>query len=262
MSSTSISARRAPPPQIELPQAGGVAHLACHQPQDRSLARHHLRGGACAVVDADPDRSEGGAGHPYGRRRGVCLGPEIPARLWQASAADRLDRRPLVPALPGGGLGDLSAGDDHARYRPRDLLVRRAPRGRPPPRLLCRCHARALPDLQFQGFQIQSRPAAARHPAAGRAGLSQRVRAAHVAQRHPARARRRIGADDQILGADHDRRHRARRADPSRAHEIPALARAMGCDRNDGDRDDPASDLAEGCRLRAVDLCRRCLWSR
>ena len=28
------------------------------------------------------------------------------------------------------------------------------------------------------------------------------------------------------------------------------------------DRDDPASDLAEAGRLRAADLCRRCLWSR
>ena len=34
--------------------------------------------------------------------------------------------------------------------------------------------------------------------------------------RRVARARRRAGADDQILGADHDRRHRPCRADPSR----------------------------------------------
>ena len=56
-----------------------------------------------------------------------------------------------------------------------------------------------------------------------------------------ARACRRAGADDEILGADHDRRGRARCADSSRAAEIPALAGAMGCDRRRRRCDDPAS---------------------
>ena len=75
-----------------------------------------------------------------------------------------------------------------------------------------------------------------------------------------ARPCRRAGADDQILGADHDRRDRACRADPSRALTVPALAGAVGCDRHPRGGDDPASGLAEGGRLRAADLCRRRLW--
>ena len=55
--------------------------------------------------------------------------------------------------------------------------------------------------------------------------------------RHVARARRRAGADDQILGADHDRRHRPCRADPS----------ASACN---------------SCARRRRGSRSRCLWSR
>ena len=102
-----------------------------------------------------------------------------------------------------------------ARLRHGDLVVHGAARGGPPPRLPRRGDARALSDLQLQGLQVQSGPAAARDAAAGGAGLSQRVRKMRYAVRPLARHRRRAGADDQILGADHDRRHRACRADPS-----------------------------------------------
>ena len=61
---------------------------------------------------------------------------------------------------------------------PRDLLADRAARGRSAPRVLHGGDARALSDLQFQGLQIQSGSAAARHPAAGGAGLSACVREA------------------------------------------------------------------------------------
>src|SRR6266436_5558902 len=105
------------------------------------------------------------------------------------------------------------------------------------------------------------RSAAARDAAASRAGLSRRLREAHLAVRDLARACRCAGADDQILGADHDRRDRACGADAPRSAEIPALAGAVGRDRNTRGRDDPASDLAKGRRLRAADLCRRCLWA-
>ena len=56
-----------------------------------------------------------------------------------------------------------------------------------------------------------------------------------------ARPCRRAGADDEILGADHDRRDRACRADPSRAAGFPALAGAVGRDRDARGRDAPAS---------------------
>src|SRR4051812_24481583 len=46
-------------------------------------------------------------------------------------------------------------GDGDARVRSRDLLALGATRGRSPPRLPGRGDARALSDLQFQGFQIQ-----------------------------------------------------------------------------------------------------------
>src|SRR5437764_15032830 len=81
-----------------------------------------------------------------------------------------------------------------------------------------------------------------------------------MAVRHLARARRRAGADDEVLGADHDRRHWACGADSPRAAKIPALAGALGCDRDACGRDDPAFDLAEASRFRAADLCRRRLW--
>ena len=80
------------------------------------------------------------------------------------------------------------------------------------------------------------------------------------ARRAVARACRRAGADDQILGADHDRRDRDRRAASSRSAAVPALAGAMGRDRHAGGRDDSASVVAEAGRFRAADLCRRCLW--
>ena len=45
--------------------------------------------------------------------------------------------------------------------------------------------------------------------------------------------------------------------DPPRPAEISALAGAVGRDRRARRRNDSTSDLAEGCRLRAADLCRR-----
>ena len=81
-----------------------------------------------------------------------------------------------------------------------------------------------------------------------------------MAIRHMAGARRRARSDDEILGADHDRRHWPCGADSPPATRIPALAGAVGCDRDTCGRDDPASDLAEASRLRAADLCRRRLW--
>ena len=62
--------------------------------------------------------------------------------------------------------------------RARDLLAAGAARGRSPPRVLRRGDAGALSDLQLQGLQVQSGPAAARHAAAGGAGLSRCVREA------------------------------------------------------------------------------------
>ena len=83
-----------------------------------------------------------------------------------------------------------------------------------------------------------------------------------VTIRHLARPCRRAGADDQILGADHDRRHRACRADPSRRGCSSCVASAVGCDRNAGGGDDPAFGLAEAGGFRAADLCRRHLRPR
>src|ERR1700746_1651187 len=48
------------------------------------------------------------------------------------------------------------------------------------PRLFGGVPGGALSDLQFQGFQIQRRPAAARHPAAPGPGLSRRLQEAHL----------------------------------------------------------------------------------
>ena len=60
-----------------------------------------------------------------------------------------------------------------------------------------------------------------------------------MALRHLALACRRAGADDEILGADHDRRHRlAALMHPERL-KFPALAGAMGRDRNARGRHDP-----------------------
>lgn len=67
------------------------------------------------------------------------------------------------------------------------------------------------------------------------------------------------GADDEILGADHDRRHPGCGADPSRALAVPAFAGAVGCDCNPRGGDECRIDLAEECRLRAADLRRRYL---
>src|SRR5258708_27282785 len=70
---------------------------------------------------------------------------------------------------------------------------------------------------------------------------------------------RRAGADDQILGANHDRRHRPCRADPSATPAIPALAGAVGGDRDACGGDDPAFHLADAGELRSAHLCRRIL---
>ncbi len=72
-----------------------------------------------------------------------------------------------------------------------------------------------------------------------------------------ARSCRCAGADDEILGADHDRRDRACRAYSSRSAAIPAVAGALGRDRRRRGGDDPASSVVERGGLRAADLCRR-----
>ena len=71
-----------------------------------------------------------------------------------------------------------------------------------------------------------------------------------VRVRPVARPCRRAGADDEILGADHDRRGRGRGAAASRPVAVPALAGAMGRDRHAGGRDAAASVVAEAGRLR------------
>ncbi|MHC2888197.1 hypothetical protein ACVI53_011113 [Bradyrhizobium barranii subsp. barranii] len=182
--------------------------------------------------------------------------------LRQAPAAVGLGRRPLVQGVPGGGLGDLCAGDGDRRRRHGDLLAAELARRGRAARVPGRGDGRALSDLQFQGFQVQPRPAPARHAAAARARLSQRLREADLAVRYLVRARRRAGADDEILGADHDRRHRPCRADSSRSAAIPAVAGAVGGDRDHGGGDDPAHRLACGRAFRAADLCRRYLQPR
>ena len=214
---------------------------------------------ACRALDLDPDQSQGGAGRPHGRRGSLCLGPEIPARLRQASAAVGVGRGRLVHVVSGRQLVDLRIGDGDAWLRAGDLLADRVARGRPPPRLLRRGDAGALPDLQFQGLQVQSGSAAARDPAASGAGLSACVRETRRARRAVARPCRRAGADDQILGADHDRRDRDRRTPSSRPVAVPALAGAVGCDRHPGGRDASASVVVEAGRFRAADLRRRYL---
>ena len=105
-----------------------------------------------------------------------------------------LGRRSLVQGFSGRRLGDLRAGDGDARLWSRDLLADRPARGGSPPRVLRRGDARALSDLQLQGFQVQSGPAAAGDVAAAGAGLSARVREAQraggpVARASPARWR-------------------------------------------------------------------------
>src|SRR5215208_6916898 len=124
------------------------------------------------------------------------------------------------------------------------------------PRVLCRGDAGALSDLQLQGLQVQSGPAAARHAAARRAGLSRRVREAQHQVRRVARARRCAGADDQILGADHDRRHRPCRADSSPPFAIPALAGAVGRDCHVHGGDAASLHVAEAGGLCSAHLCR------
>src|ERR1700722_18257109 len=186
-------------------------------------------------------------------------GPEIPARLRQASAAVGVGRGHLVHDVSGRQLVHLRIGDGDAWLRAGDLLADRVACGRPPPRLLRRGDAGALPDLQFQGLQVQSGSAATRDPAAFGAGLSACVRETHRARRAVARPCRRAGADDQILGADHDRRDRDRSTRSSRAVAVPAFAGAMGGDRHLGGRDASASVVVEAGRFRAADLRGRYL---
>src|SRR5450631_2697949 len=209
------------------PANGGVACGLRERSEGQSVAGDRVCRCPCGSVDPDPGQSQGGAGRSHGCRGSLRLGPEIPVRLWQASAARRVGRGRLVQDFPGRQLGHLRAGDGNTRLRHRDLLVDRGARGRSPPRLLRRGDARALPDLQFQGLQIQSGSAAAGNAAAGGAGFSACLRKALVAIRLVAWPRRRAGADDKILGADHDRRRRDRGADPSRPVKVPALAGAV-----------------------------------
>src|SRR6476661_3997768 len=84
-----------------------LAGRARHRAGNLGLGRDRLRRRPRRAVDGDPDQSEGGSGHPYGRRRGLCLGQPLPAGLWQASAAVGLDRGPVVHGVSGQGLGDL-----------------------------------------------------------------------------------------------------------------------------------------------------------
>ena len=97
------------------PAARGMAGLARQRSQSRPVAGHRLCRGSRGPVDADSGQSEDRAGRPYGRRRSLRLGAEVPARLWQAPAAVGMGRRRLVHALSGHRLGDLCAGDGDAR---------------------------------------------------------------------------------------------------------------------------------------------------
>ena len=109
----------------------------------------HPRG----ALDLHPDQSQGGAGRPL-----WTLPKPLPEassssvtasiRRWRAGVAGL-----WFQIFPVGELVDLRAGDGDARHRPRDLLADRVARGRPAPRLLHRGNARALSDLQFQGFK-------------------------------------------------------------------------------------------------------------
>src|SRR6478736_3289325 len=246
-------------PQAVGPAAGGVACGICQRSESQPVAGDRLCRRACGAVDLRPDQPQGGAGHPYGCRGSIRLGSEAPARLWQASAAGGLGRGPLVSDLSGRRLGNLRAGDGDARLWPRDLLAAQLARGRSPPRVLCRGDACALSDLQFQGIQVQPGSVAARDAAACGAGLSERVRKAQREIGPVARPCRRAGADDKILGADHDRRRRSRRVDSSRPAEIPALAGAVGRHCHACRCHGSTSGLAETSGLRAADLRRRCL---
>jgi len=171
--------------RVDGPASGSVARGVGVGSLRRPWAGARLRHRACRALDLYPDQSQGGPGHPHGCGGSLRLGPEIPARLWQAPAARRLGRRALVQAVSGGQLGELCAGDGHGRLRPGDLLDDQLARGRPAARLLCRADAGALSDLQFQGLQVQSGSAAARHPAADGAGLSACLRTAHRAGSPP-----------------------------------------------------------------------------
>src|SRR5580700_8450879 len=102
---------------------GGVARRLRQRSRRRPAAGDRLCRRACGAVDRDPDQPEGGAGHPYGCRGGLCLGAEIPARVRQASAAGGLDRGALVPDVSDRRLVDLRAGDGGARLRDGDLLA-------------------------------------------------------------------------------------------------------------------------------------------
>src|SRR6266403_2378642 len=162
-------------PQAVDPAAGGLACGVRQRSESEPVAGDRLWRRACGAVDLHPDQSEGGAGRPYGCRGSFRLGSEVPARLWQASAAGGLGRGPLVQGFSGRRLGNLRAGDGNARLWARDLLADRFARRRSSPRVLCGGDARALPDLQLQGLQVQSGSVAARDAAACRAGLSERV---------------------------------------------------------------------------------------
>src|SRR4051794_12526594 len=91
---------------------------------------------------------------------------------------------------------------------------------------------------------MESGPAAAGDAAAIGAGLSRRVRETQRAIGPVARPRRRAGPDDEILGADHDRRDRAGGIAASGSPAVPALAGAMGRNTDAGGRDAAASGVA------------------
>ncbi len=155
----------------------------------------------------------------------------------------------LVSVVPGNRLGGLWAGDGDRRV---GLVIcwlialRVVDRRRA---FFVVVMLALYPIFNFKGFKYNPDLLQLVTLAAGGAGLSGCVREAHRAVRHLARACRRAGADDQILGADHDRRGRHRRADASRPARLPALAGAMGCDRDVRGRDDPASVVAQAGRL-------------
>src|SRR5258706_11655132 len=158
-------------PEAVDPAAGGLACGVRQRSESEPVAGDRLWRRACGAVDLHPDQSEGGAGRPYGCRGSFRLGSEVPARLWQASAAGGLGRGPLVQGFSGRRLGNLRAGDGDARLWPRHLLADQLARGRSPPRVFCPGDARALSDLQFQGVQVQSGSVATRNAAVRGADL-------------------------------------------------------------------------------------------
>ena len=103
--------------------------------------------------------------YAWGQKFQLGYGKHPPLSGWVAGALVRCCSRSTNWAAYALAMATVGC-------RAGDLLADRAARGRPAPRVLRRGDARALSDLQFQGFQIQSGSAAARDAAARGAGLS------------------------------------------------------------------------------------------